>query len=50
MDFVFDWDDTICDTDKYSEKYIRKYIAKHKLPYKQIATNVRFVEKNLIGI
>ena len=45
MVFVFDLDDTICDTDKYSEKYIRKYIAKHKLPYKQIATNVRFAEK-----
>ena len=45
MVFVIDLDDTICDTDGYSEKYIREFIEKHKLPYKQIATNVRFAER-----
>ncbi len=45
MIFVFDLDDTICDTDGYSEKYIREFITKYNLPYKQIATNVRFAER-----
>lgn len=44
MVFVFDIDDTICDTDGYSEKYIKDFIFKHNLPYKQIAKNVRFAE------
>lgn len=44
MVFVVDLDDTICDTDGYSEKYICEFIATHKLPYKQVATNVRFAE------
>lgn len=44
MIFVFDLDDTICDTDAYSEKYINNFIKNNKLPYKQIATNVRFAE------
>ena len=44
MVFVFDLDDTICDTDGYSEKFIKEFISKHNLPYKQIATNVRFAE------
>lgn len=44
MTFVFDLDDTICDTDGYSEKYIREFFAEHNMPYKQIATNVRFAE------
>ena len=45
MIFVFDIDDTICDTDKYSEKYINEFFANNNLPYKQIATNVRFAEE-----
>ena len=45
MVFVFDLDDTICDTDKFSEFYIRRFFQKHNLPYKQIANNVRFAEK-----
>jgi len=44
MVFVFDIDDTICDTDGYSEVYIKKFIMQHKLPYKQIAKDVRFAE------
>lgn len=44
MIFVFDLDDTICDTDGYSEKYIKNFIKKNNLPYKQIAKNVRFAE------
>ncbi len=44
MVFVFDIDDTICDTDGYSEWYIKNFIIQHKLPYKQIAKNVRFAE------
>ena len=37
MIFVFDLDDTLCDTDLYSEYYIKEYIKKNNLPYKQIA-------------
>jgi len=44
MVFVFDLDDTICDTDRYSEIFIRNFIKKHNLPFKQIAKNVRFAE------
>ncbi len=44
MVFVFDIDDTICETDEYSEKYIKEFIKKNNLPYKQIAKNVRFAE------
>ena len=44
MVFVFDIDDTICDTDGYSEWYIKNFIIQHKLPYRQIAKNVRFAE------
>ncbi len=44
MIFVFDLDDTICDTDGYSEKFIGEFILSHKLPYKQIATKVRYAE------
>lgn len=44
MIFVFDLDDTICDTDGYSEKYIRKFLSQHHWPYKQVARNVRFAE------
>lgn len=44
MVFVFDLDDTICDTDGYSEYFINKFIQDHGLPIKQIAKNVRFAE------
>lgn len=44
MTFVFDLDDTICDTDGYSEKYIREFFIKNNMTYKQIATDVRFAE------
>ena len=44
MVFVFDLDDTICDTDGYSEYFIKKFIKEHNLPIKQIAKNVRFAE------
>ena len=45
MIFVFDLDDTVCDTDSYSEYYILNYIKKYNLPYKQVAKNTRFAEK-----
>lgn len=44
MVFVFDLDDTICETDGYSETYIQDFIKFHNLPYKKIATIVRFAE------
>lgn len=44
MVFVFDLDDTICETDGYSEFYIKKFFAEHNLPYRQIASDVRFAE------
>ena len=45
MVFVFDLDDTICDTDGYSEKYIKDFFSKYNMPYKQIAKNVRYAEE-----
>ncbi len=45
MIIVFDLDDTLCDTDKHSEKYMLKFFKQHKLPYKQVAKNVRFAEQ-----
>lgn len=44
MVFVFDLDDTVCETDKYSEYYIKKFFNDNNLPYKQVAQNVRFAE------
>lgn len=44
MVFVFDLDDTVCDTDGFSEKYILNFFRTHNLPYKQIAKEVRFAE------
>ena len=46
MIFVCDLDDTICETDKFSENYIAKFIKENNLPYKKIANNVRFAERN----
>ena len=36
MIFVFDLDDTVCDTDSYSEEYISKFIIENNLPYKKL--------------
>lgn len=46
MVIVFDLDDTICETDKYSKEYIAKFIEKHNLPYKMKADDkpCRFAE------
>ena len=44
MIFVFDLDDTLCDTDSFSEKYILEFIKKNNLPFKQIASVVRYAE------
>ena len=44
MIFVFDLDDTLCETDLYSEYYIKEYIKKNNLPYKQIAKVTRFAD------
>jgi len=44
MVFVIDLDDTVCDTDSYSEKYIKKFIKKNKLPYKFVSKVARFAE------
>ncbi|MEG1499556.1 MAG: hypothetical protein RR400_00580 [Clostridia bacterium] len=45
MVFVFDLDDTICETDKFSEKYILRFFKENNLPIKKIAENVRFAEQ-----
>lgn len=45
MIFVFDLDDTICETDSYSEKYISEFFKANNLPYKKIASCTRFAEK-----
>ena len=44
MVFVFDLDDTICDSDGYSECYIKEFIKQKNLPIKQIAKDVRYAE------
>lgn len=44
MIFVFDIDDTISDTDAYSEYYIAKFFADNNLPFKQIKKVSRFAE------
>lgn len=45
MIFVFDLDDTICDTDAFSEKYMLEFFEKHNLPYQKIADKVRYAEQ-----
>ena len=45
MIFVFDLDDTVCDTDSYSEEYILNYFKENNLPYKKITSIARFAEK-----
>lgn len=44
MVFVFDLDDTVCDTDGYSEKFILDFINKHNLPYKKVKDVSRFAD------
>lgn len=44
MVFVFDLDDTICDTNGYSEKYISDFFAKNNLPFVKVANETRFAE------
>lgn len=44
MIFVIDIDDTISETDKYSEYYISKFIKENNLPYKKIKKITRFAE------
>ena len=44
MVFVFDLDDTICDTDGYSEFYISTFFKLNNMPYKQIANDDRYAE------
>lgn len=44
MIFVIDLDDTICDTDGFSEKYISAYFKRFNLPYKQISKTARYAE------
>lgn len=44
MVFVFDLDDTLCDSDAYSEFYIRNFFLENNLPYKQIAKSARYAE------
>lgn len=45
MTFVFDIDDTICETDEYSEIFISQFFKNHNLPYKKIEDNTRFAEQ-----
>ncbi len=44
MVFVFDLDDTICETDAYSEYYINKFFKENNWNYQQIAKVTRFAE------
>lgn len=45
MVFVFDLDDTVCDTDGYSEKFMLKFFEEHNLDIKQIKKTVRYAEQ-----
>ena len=45
MVFVFDLDDTISLTDRYSEMYINEFFINYKFRYKQIAKQARFAEQ-----
>ena len=44
MNFVFDLDDTLCNTAGLSFKYIKQFFSTHNLPYKQIKDVSRFAE------
>lgn len=45
MIFVFDLDDTVCDTDGYSEIYIKKFFLENNMPYKKVKDISRFAEE-----
>jgi len=45
MVFIFDLDDTICETDEYSTKYILEFFKSRNLPFKQVCNVSRFAEK-----
>lgn len=45
MIFVFDLDDTVCDTDGYSTCYIDKFLETHRLPFGKIKEIGRFAEE-----
>lgn len=44
MVFVFDIDDTISETDAYSEYYIAKYFKENNLPYVKVKNDTRYAE------
>ena len=45
MIFVFDLDDTVCDSDAYSEECIANFIKENNLPYKKVRDNTRFADE-----
>ena len=45
MVFVFDLDDTICDTDGYSDSYIGEFFVKYKFPYRKVRREARYAEQ-----
>lgn len=45
MVFIFDLDDTVCDTDGYSTNYINNFLEKHHLPFGKIKEISRFAEE-----
>ena len=44
MVFVFDLDDTLCETDAFSEWFISEFFRQNNLPYQKIADVARFAE------
>lgn len=44
MVFVFDIDDTISETDAYSEYYITRFLKENNLPYVKVRDNTRYAE------
>ena len=44
MIFVIDLDDTVCETNEYSEYYIKKFIKENNLPYSFVQSKCRFAE------
>lgn len=44
MVFVIDVDDTMCDSDGYSEFYIQKFFSENNLPYKFVKKVSRYAE------
>ena len=45
MVFVFDLDDTVCDTDGYSEKYILNFFKENNYPYTFVSKTARYAEE-----